>query len=443
MTIVGNTLYAICDYTFEGNYIRTTPYVQTAILKQFLPDLKQDDKITIFLTEDAEKQNWDNRDFTEREAANSVKYGYRKSVEESVIKPGLKQELETVIKENVSADSFCAEQILNPVFQIPEGKTREELFALFEVIYNEIQNGDEIYFDITNSFRFMPMMVMTILNYAQTLKGIKVQGIYYGEYDPKAYDFKTNRSMPILDISMFQNIVDLAKASEVFVKNGIAEPLMEATKKSCNTPELSAIKNEMLWLDILTKEIQCGRGKYQDNGKKSIQTGYKTLKDKMVDLHHIEDGYSKIISPLMDYVHQNVSRFDTSNSVEIGLATVEWCIQYNQIQQGFTALEETCTTLACKLYEEDETDPDIREKVKGLMMKVASKNTLKLEKEAILKILPEKFIQLSANVSQQRNSINHFGYDKASENGTEFKTFHKTIKKFARELQEIYSSVQK
>lgn len=453
MSLLGNLLYATCDYTYENEFVRTTPYVQTAVIQRFFSNIQKGDKITIFLTADAEKKNWEDRGFSSDELKKNAQgtskaesYGYSIDAKvENPTKTGLKKELQELLSTVKEKNDFEIKDVLNPISQIPEGKNEQELYELFQVIYNEIRDGDEIYFDITNSFRFMPMLVMTILNYAQTLKNIKLAGIYYGEYDPEKY--KTDKAMPILDLSMFQHIVDLSKAAEVFVKNGIAEPIRTATEKSCNRKEVYKIKDSMEKLDNFTKCIQCSRGKFQENENNSIQTAYANFKSSRVDLSSIEDGYANIIEPLFEKIDDSVKKFDVQDSAEIGMATVEWCYEYRQIQQGFTALEETITTKACKLCGVDENDADTRKAVKSAMMSLVNRKEkqhvkVKEQKKQIelicMEKLPKELMRLSKNVSQQRNSLNHFGFDKASKNGgIPYSSFEKKLEDFMNELAQL------
>ena len=61
---------------------------------------------------------------------------------------------------------------------IPEGKSTEEMWELFEVIYSQLQEGDELYLDITNSFRYLPMLLVVLVNYAKMLKNVTVKAIF-------------------------------------------------------------------------------------------------------------------------------------------------------------------------------------------------------------------------------------------------------------------------
>lgn len=120
-----------------------TEFVQDAISKIVLPEFLDRDKICIFIIP-------------------TVK-------QEDLIK------LEPILKSRYGNN-------LNPVF-INYFKTKEDILALFQKLYENIGYEDEIYFDITYSFRYLTMLYLTVLNYAQYLKNIIISGAYYGAFE--------------------------------------------------------------------------------------------------------------------------------------------------------------------------------------------------------------------------------------------------------------------
>jgi len=64
--------------------------------------------------------------------------------------------------------------------EIPDGKDTDEIWEIFDIIYNALEEDDNIYIDITHSFRYLPMLLLVLLNYAKYLKNIKIKQITYG-----------------------------------------------------------------------------------------------------------------------------------------------------------------------------------------------------------------------------------------------------------------------
>ncbi|MCI6669018.1 MAG: hypothetical protein MSH12_12775, partial [Romboutsia timonensis] len=129
------------------------------------------------------------------------------------------------------------------------------------------------------------------------------------------------------------------------------------------------------------------------------------------------------------------------SNLEIGIATIDWCIKYNLYQQGYTALEETLKTLLCIKLELkdskdkyiDETDFINREDVANVILTCAiyNKKTDKYEPKPAEKISFKKATEIKKQIAIQnlnilannkdfykfvdsvknyRNDINHFGF---------------------------------
>ena len=74
---------------------------------------------------------------------------------------------------------------------------QKEIWDNFETIYRELQEHDEIYFDITHSFRYLPMLLMILLSYSEFLKKTKVMSVTYGNYEMSK---KNDGFAPIMDL---------------------------------------------------------------------------------------------------------------------------------------------------------------------------------------------------------------------------------------------------
>ena len=85
--------------------------------------------------------------------------------------------------------------------KIPNGDYEEEIWEIFESVYNVLKDGDEVYFDITHAFRSIPMLVMVLINYAKFLKNIKVKSITYGNWEAR----DSENFAPIMDLITFSD----------------------------------------------------------------------------------------------------------------------------------------------------------------------------------------------------------------------------------------------
>ncbi|MEZ4955206.1 MAG: TM1812 family CRISPR-associated protein [Saprospiraceae bacterium] len=108
------------------------PYVQEAIIRNCLPAWSEGDKVYIFTTEEAKRNNYDHRILSFDRATNTPKLAENK---------GLAAVLEQLKAEGKISD-------YEPVI-IPNGYTEQEIFQVFQRVFERIEPGAEIYFDIT------------------------------------------------------------------------------------------------------------------------------------------------------------------------------------------------------------------------------------------------------------------------------------------------------
>ena len=176
LTFLGTRKYDCINYYFNKKDKRISyksKYIQVALNKLIFKNLNCDyRKVIVFATSKARDANWDSSD---------------EKLKDELIEMGL-----------VEGKSF--EKI-----EIKDGENESELWENFEIICNQFEDGDEVYIDITNSLRSIPLIFMAILNYISVVKdNVKIKGIYYGAYElgEKGIDNKIE-SAPIIDLTMF------------------------------------------------------------------------------------------------------------------------------------------------------------------------------------------------------------------------------------------------
>lgn len=52
---------------------------------------------------------------------------------------------------------------------IPEGRNEQEMWEIFQKVYGQMHEGDELYIDLTHAFRYLPMLVLVLSNYAKLI----------------------------------------------------------------------------------------------------------------------------------------------------------------------------------------------------------------------------------------------------------------------------------
>lgn len=394
MSFLGTTDYEECTYEF-GNLEKSqyhTKFIQEALLNLICKDWTQEDTAVIFLTKQAEKENWYNQD-------------------------NEKRRLKTILENlpiNVKGVS------------IPEGKTEEEIWQIFNIVSNMIDDGDEIIFDITHSFRSIPMLALVVLNYAKIVKNATILGIYYGEYDKNEAKI---RPMHIIDLTPLNEILEWAQAVNVFLKYGISGPFRDISIRKLK-PHLGSeqwARDTRKFIDSLNHLTMClytCRGNSLlgfSNAKKSISTAAQVVNNNIEKIKDIdEDIQLKPLIPLMDKIEKKLEIFQKDDNLNIGLAAVKWSIENNLIQQAYTALDETIKTYVCMKFGLDSSNVNHREYIAKEALRFRGKNQSEKKweiegeyREQVMNIamaLDDELVHISKTVSNKRNDINHFGF---------------------------------
>ena len=415
------------DYkeVYYGNEEKPTRFVQEAVIRQMVSPMTLDDKITLFVTEDS----------------------FRKNYLSSENMKGLKQ----VLLENFDVTDH---QIHNVI--IPIGKNEEELQTIFNMMFETLSEGDQVYVDITHSFRSLPVQFLAVLSFAKVVKNISVEGIYYGAYEARV---ENDNRAPIFDISSFLNIIEWSHAANSFIRYGNSEELCQLSdiyrKKvfESNYPldrkeEARLLSNFTSSLNKITRCIATTRGcdveEMKGTNNTSIRRAYDfyAKKKKQYSDFTLErnDHNAPPLDKLIEVIDRKAERFNQPSNLEIGIQTVKWSIENHMTQQGYTALEETIKTYLCNKYGLDETFRYHRENVckdicnclrmhyndrdqafevwKSWVSEIDYQNNKSnISWKELIDIgkrmadeLSIDLINLCKDLSNGRNSINHFGF---------------------------------
>lgn len=404
LAFLGTNDYLPCNYLLDERAVSNVRFVQEALASILCKDWGEEDKIIVFLTKEAKNKNW-------------VDNGHKDKDGKPLQIEGLKQRLEYLnLKTNIVTRDVL------------DGRSEYEIGEMFDLVFNQINDGDEIIFDISHGFRSLPMLVIIILNYARALKDIKIKGIYYGAFellgtlrDVKKMHIE-DRNAPIFNLTPFVHLFNWTVAIDDFLTYGDAKDINELTNEGL-TPILRAtegkdksaqnLKNLSTKLKKMTELIQTSRGLSVIR-----DFDFNNLREL---ISYNKESILKPINPLLDEISDKIKGFNNTD-IENGYAAVEWCIEHNLIQQGYTILQETMITeIVAKHFGEAEiANRDKRELVSQAInikhMRIPEDKWNKAaesNKDVVKKIMSElddDFIRIFDSVSQYRNDIDHAGF---------------------------------
>ncbi|MFR6435728.1 TIGR02221 family CRISPR-associated protein [Porphyromonas sp.] len=401
ISILGTSNYGSCQYT-QGDFISSeTHFIQEATL-EFL-NVKEtwtaQDIAYVFLTPTARTSNWQEKTLNWKKEEK----GYR-GLEPILEEMKLPCPIETV--------------------DITEDGDEQGLWSVFQTIYDKLQEGDELYIDITHSFRYLPMLLLVLCNYAKFLKQTKVVHISYGNYEP-------NETVnPLVDLMPLVEVQNWTLAASDFLRNGRTssfaelvseriQPILKATRGQ--DEDARALRQFINRLEPLSQSLTTVRGKMIIDG-----VIFRDLNDSAQNL-----GNTLIpaMAPLIDKIKDSFSGFAPTANIKNGFEAARWCYDKQLYQQSITILQETLKGYTAKQagYPCDERQyQDLAGNAYNIAFKERPESEWKLGKNnddqddlnrrkvIVKRMLSLPLVQelsgLYDEITQLRNDFNHAGF---------------------------------
>lgn len=347
ISVLGTGFYEPCKYT-KGSFVSSnTRFIQQATLEYLKvctnwttrnADDEVIDRVIILLTKGAKESNW----------SKSVikRINHKTGQEEDYI--GLEQVLQNM-------NLPCPVEAID----IPDGKNEEEMWAIFNAVYSTLLPNDELYFDLTHSYRYLPMLVLVLSNYAKFLKGVKVKHISYGNYE--ARDTASNNA-PLMDILPLTMLQDWTFAAADLIQNGNIKKLQELKEDNALVPLL----RERGKKNIDRRTAEGYLDNYVDSLKDFLNDmklclGPNILRGETINninscheqVAEVFEGVIAPIPPIINMIQESLRGFEqtdilNSESLKNGYMSAKWCYDHQLYQQAITILDENLTTHFCK-----------------------------------------------------------------------------------------------
>lgn len=393
ISVLGAGPYSECTYGINGKAILSTRYVQLATLK--------------YLTENDSNRQWTEQDtafifLTDKSKADQWLVGKTKGKEED----GLMVESE---KMNLPFK-------LTPI-SIKNGKDEKEIWEIFNTIFSQIGEGDELYFDITHAFRYLPMLLLVLINYAKFLKNVTVKSITYGNFmDPM--DVK-----PIMDLTSISVLQDWTFAAGQYLDNGSVNRLVSLCEQEFK-PVLRETKGGNVAAkklrDFVTKLSSVTEERKTCRGMDIIKsTSFKGLKESADNL---EQTFVDAFNPIFEKIKSSLGSFDENENVRNGLSAAVWCYDNGLFQQSATILQEFVVSFFCLRHEiainDDSSNREIINKafrIKYDNMREEEWDIAAEKKDKLIDVLSDDLFENNTLVSafktltDVRNDFNHSG----------------------------------
>lgn len=388
ISVLGAGNYNECIYIKDNFTSEPVCYIQEATLKMLHAEQGWDsnDAAYILLTDGAEEKHW--KQLSSRFA--QMKF------------------------------SFAVESV-----KIPIGNNEAEIWDIFTRSFEQIKEEDTLYIDITHGFRYLPMLVVALINYSKFMKRATVASITYGNYEARNFD--TNEAQ-IIDLTSLSTLLDWNYAAGEFINNGNISPMAElsnsviapimknAETRSKEVRELGAFLKS---LSIFIDELRTCRG------KDIIKA--KNLKSAYSNFDCMAQGLIAPLTPIFERIKESLYKFSIDGSTMNTLAAAHWCHEQGMYQQALTFLREGVITIICERYglgyiTESERKPveniihHIKEKTEKEKIKEKITATINLAQypQKLIKLINDEFITHEFalkydSLTTYRNDFNHSG----------------------------------
>lgn len=110
---------------------------------------------------------------------------------------------------------------------IPEGHSEADLWKIFDTLTGVVSEGEHVIFDVTHSFRSLPMLAFLAMAYLKAAKQVQVDRVLYGAWE--ARNPETNRT-PVFDLTPFVALLDWLSATNRFIETGDGHALANLLK---------------------------------------------------------------------------------------------------------------------------------------------------------------------------------------------------------------------
>lgn len=216
----------------------------------------------------------------------------------------------------------------------------------------KLKNGDELYIDITHSFRSLPLLVMNTLIYLQNVskKKIKIKHISYGMLDV----VRELNYVPVVDLRKLLEVNEWITAAYSFSQFGNANKIVELLNEIDN----EASKN-------VSKRVLDFSNANHLNHINALQNSVQQLQGLGGPLNSLPSIAKMTIGPVVKDFINTIGNFKTTSEFQYNLA--KWHRDRHNYYAAYLTLVESIITYVCDeclLCNTNKNDRDLVKKEK-------------------------------------------------------------------------------
>lgn len=305
--------------------------------------------------------------------------------------------LEKLEKLNNTIDSFLNFNGSSSIILNYEKNNADEIWDNFETllsIKDFMQDGDEIYLDITHGFRYMPILNIFLLEFISIFNSpnINIRGVFYGLF--------SNKKSEILDFKIFFDLLEWTKAINMFKHNSNAEQLVMLLSKDDSYNDVAKIFSQF------SSNLQLA----------NMSSLWQFIKDANKKIKKLKDSHNKIIKLLSGELIEITSRFDKDVQSTFQYELAKWLYENKSYALSYLALYEAIITKSCELRKYDINDYSLREEAKksigndkyGKYFYTKYDDSISQIRNNIVHQSNERKAQVNQDIKKLQNFLSHF-----------------------------------
>lgn len=280
---------------------------------------------------------------------------------------------------------------LQPIRNIPERNTPDDIWCIFDKITNCLQEKDCVIFDITHSFRSIPVVALLAASYLRVVRQVNIKGLLYGAFEAKNEWNET----PSFDLLPIVSLLEWTTATDQFLKTGNGETLAHLLSHSNalhehpknlaeNIHKISQGLRILRPLDVMQQAAQL-----PISIQNAAPTIYQDVPPFALLLKRVEADYSKFGLESSGLENPQEFKERAKSSLINLLKIVEWYIDKEQIVQALSLAREWLPTLLCYYFEVDAFAEKNREEMELLLRGGKYKDPVTKETIKESKYLPQ------------------------------------------------------
>ena len=227
--------------------------------------------------------------------------------------------------------------------EIPDGKSETEIWEIFEALTARVPENAELFLDITNGFRSLPVLGFIALSYLRVTRRVTIGGVYYGAFDAK--DPETGIA-PAFELTPFLTLLDWTAAADQFFQTGDAGRLGQLLGETQQTLWQQRRAGEEggdlpTKLKTLGNSISVASDNLRLLRSTLLRSGAETLARHLEDVRAIQNAadHARPFLELLAPVKDQLTRFD-SQDLETLRDLAGWLAERNQNAAALTLANE-------------------------------------------------------------------------------------------------------